>query len=163
MEAPLAQEDRDLLNSRGINTIFKEWGTGYRLWGNRTAGYPNTADIRTFLPVRRTLDILHLSVKLAVQNYVDRPITEVALHVPGLVNAFIAELMIDGALVGGVCEYERAKNPSTQLAKGTIVFSLRATPPPPAEQIIFESTVDIAYLDRVGEVVGSSQSALQAA
>ncbi|MEM9542325.1 MAG: phage tail sheath subtilisin-like domain-containing protein [Cyanobacteria bacterium P01_E01_bin.42] len=155
--------DVNLLNAAGVTTIWRDYGTGWILWGNYTAKFPNSADMVGFISVRRTMDLIHESIERATRENVDLPIHQIAIQVPATVNAFLDFLKGQGAILGGQCQYFPTNNPPTELAKGNIIFDLDATPPPPAQRITFQSTINIDYLNRVGEVVGSSQTALAAA
>ncbi|MFJ7107433.1 hypothetical protein ACIQU2_07435 [Pseudomonas sp. NPDC098740] len=49
-----ATSEVNLLNENGITTVFNSYGTGLRLWGNRTAAWPSVTHMRNFENVRRT-------------------------------------------------------------------------------------------------------------
>lgn len=65
----------------------------------------------------------------------------------GNVNAQVRTLIGRGALApGSVALFEPAKNPPIELAAGKVRFTIRHCPPPPAENITWESVVDTALL-----------------
>jgi len=53
-----AASDVNNLNAAGILTVFNAFGTGLRVWGNRTAGYPTITTPDNFISVRRTMDVI---------------------------------------------------------------------------------------------------------
>ncbi len=56
------QSEVNLLNEQGITTVFSSYGSGFRLWGNRTAAWPTVSHMRNFENVRRTGDVINLTV-----------------------------------------------------------------------------------------------------
>lgn len=146
-----ASTEANLLNEKGITTVFNSFGTGLRTWGNRSAAFPTETAPANFIPVQRTADILHESVELAMLQFIDKPITNALIDaIRDSVNAFINTLLQRGALIDGVCTYDPAKNPPTQIAAGQLVFDITFMPPTPAERITFESFIDINLLRNLG-------------
>lgn len=152
-ERPISAElsdstcEANLLNEAGIVTLFNAWGTGRRVWGNRTAAWPSATGPETFIPVQRTADVLHESVEQAMLQFMDRPLGEPYFDaVTESVNEFIRTLIGRGALVGGSCTFDPGANPPTALALGHVVFDLEFMPPPPAERVTFQSRLNINLL-----------------
>ncbi len=145
------QSEANLLNEAGIVTVFNSFGTGFRVWGNRSAAWPSVTHPRNFINVRRTADVLHESIEYSMLQFIDRPINDALIDdIRGSVNAFIRTLVGRGALIDGSCTYDPAKNPPTELAAGHLVFDLAFMPPTPAERISFESFIDINLLRGLG-------------
>jgi phage tail sheath protein FI len=145
------QSEANLLNEAGIVTVFNSFGTGFRVWGNRSAAWPSVSHPKNFINVRRTADVLHESVEYAMLQFIDRPINDALIDdIKGSVNAFIRTLVGRGALIDGACTYDPAKNPPTELAAGHLTFDLAFMPPTPAERISFESFIDINLLSGLG-------------
>jgi phage tail sheath protein FI len=139
-----ASTDANALNEVGVVTLFNSFGTGLRVWGNRSASWPTNTAPDNFIPVRRVADILHESVEYAMLPFIDRPINQGTIDsIRETVNAFIRTLIQRGALIDGKCIYNKDKNPPTQLALGQLVFDIEFLPPTPAERITFESFIDI--------------------
>lgn len=135
------------LNAAGIVTIFNAFGTGFRLWGNRNASFPSASDPQTFIPVRRTADVIHVSVEQAMLQFLDRPLNQAIIDaIRESVNSFIRTLIGRGALIDGVCRYDVSKNPPTELAAGHLTFDIDFMPPVATERITFESFINIDYL-----------------
>ncbi len=153
METPVSsgindpQSEANLLNEKGITTLFNAYGTGIRLWGNRTAAWPTVTAPKNFLPVRRVGDVLHESVEWAMLQFLDQPVTRPLIDsICGTVEQFIRTLVMRGALVDGACRFSPAKNPETEIALGHLTFDLEYMPPTPAERITFESHINTALL-----------------
>lgn len=142
-----ANSDCNTLNAAGITTVFGAFGTGLRLWGNRTAAFPVSTAPKNFLAVQRTADVLEESIAYAMMNFIDKPINQALIDsIRDSVNAFMRTLIQRGALVDGSCIYDPNDNPPTELAAGHLTFTLDFMPPTPAERITFKSTVDISLL-----------------
>lgn len=156
IEAPLIMSltdstaENQLLNEAGIVTVYANFGTGYRLWGNRSMQWPSDSFPDNFLPIRLTADVIHRSLERACLPFVDRPITLALIDaIKETVNGFFNDLINRGALVGGECTFDATKNSVQQIALGKLVFDIKFMPPPPAELIEFESFIDINYLNNL--------------
>jgi hypothetical protein len=136
--------DLNLLNAAGIMTTYSGYGTGYRVWGNRSAAYPGSSDPDTFMAVRRTADVIEESLELACFQYVDAPITQALVdQILDDANAFLRVLIGRGAVVDGKAFFDAAKNPSSQLAGGHLTLGYRFMPPAPLERLTFEAYLDV--------------------
>jgi phage tail sheath protein FI len=123
------------LNEHNVATIIRH--DGFRLYGNRTT----TNDSKwSFLSVRRTADNLHDALIRAHFWAVDRNISKTYFDdVAESVNASIAKLQSQGALLGGRCRPSPELNSPANLANGQVYFDLEFTPPYPTERITFRS------------------------
>lgn len=123
------------LNEHGVATIIHH--EGFRLFGNRST----TADPKwQFLSVRRTADILHDSLVKAHFWAVDRNLSKTYFDdVAESVNAAIARLQAQGALLGGTCTPSAELNSPADLANGHVYFDIAFTPPYPTERLTFRS------------------------
>ena len=152
--------DTNTLNAAGILTVFNGFGTGLRTWGNRSAAYPSYTDPKVFIPIRRTMDVVEQSVQLAMMQFLDQPISNGLINaILQTVNGFLATLVQRGALIGGTCSYNPAENLAVQLAAGQLTFDLSLMPPPPAEEITFNVSVNTALLNTLGPVSASATAA----
>jgi len=141
----------NLLNENGITTVFNSFGTGLRLWGNRTAAWPTETHMKNFENVRRTKDIVDESIRYSSLQFVDRPISDALIEsIVETVNQFLRKLIGDGALIGGECWYDPARNPQTQIELGQLLFNYKLTPPPPMERGTFETEITGEYLANLG-------------
>lgn len=152
--------DTNTLNANGIVTVFNGFGTGLRVWGNRSSSFPASSAPTTFIAIRRTLDVIEQSIQVSMLPYLDQPITNgLIVSVLNAVNAFINSLIQRGALTpGSKVTYNPADNPASQLANGQIVFEVNLMPPPPAERITFNMFVDTSLLANLGPTVTSNTS-----
>jgi hypothetical protein len=146
-----ASTEANLLNEAGYVTVAAGFGTGVRVWGNRSAAWPTSTAPSNFIPVQRVADILHESVELAMLQFIDKPINNAVISsIKESVNAFIRTLVQRGAIVDGECTYDPNNNPAVELAAGHLTFDLTFMPPTPAERITFQSFIDINLLSNLG-------------
>lgn len=140
-----ANSRANLLNEGGIATIIRQ--DGYRLWGNRSL----TDDTKWhFLSVRRTADMINDSIQRAHLWAVDRNITKTYVEdVTEGVNAYIASLIAQGALLGGRCWPDPDLNTPANVQLGKAFFNFEFTPPYPAEHITFRSMLVNDYIEEV--------------
>ncbi|MDR2107142.1 MAG: phage tail sheath subtilisin-like domain-containing protein [Holosporaceae bacterium] len=133
------------LNENGIATIVNL--DGYRLWGNRT-----TSDEAAykFLCVRRTADIISDSILRAHLWAVDRNIVKNYLtDVTESVNAYLATLKSQGAILAGKCFADKELNTAANIAEGKVFFDFSFTPAYPAEQVTFRAYLDNSDIESV--------------
>ena len=141
----------NILNEKGITTVFNSFGTGIRTWGNRSAAWPTITHPKNFINVRRTADILHESIEYSMLQFIDYPINDALIDaICESVNSFIRTLIARGALIDGKCYFTEAKNPPTEIALGHLTFDMEFMPPTPAERITFESFINIEFLKNLG-------------
>lgn len=135
----------NLLNEKNVATIIRSGG--YLLWGNRTlSSDPKWA----FLCVVRTADIINDSLAAAHMWAVDRGITkQYVTEVVEGVNAFLRNLVTQGAILGGQCWADPDLNTPDQIAQGKIYFDFDFTPAYPAEHITFRSQMTDGYVQTI--------------
>ena len=143
--------DVNNLNAAGIVTVFNAFGSGLRVWGNRSAAFPTVTTPDNFISVRRTMDVIEESVQLAMLQFIDQPISNALITaILASVNAFLRTLIQRGALVAGAASYNPAENPPAQIAAGQLVFDIDVMPPPPAERLTFNVYLDSTLLNQLG-------------
>jgi phage tail sheath protein FI len=141
------QSEVNLLNEQGITTIFSSYGSGYRLWGNRTAAWPTVSHMKNFENVRRTGDMINESLRYFSQQFIDMPLDQALIDaLLESVNAYGRKLIGDGALLGFKAWYDAARNEETELAAGHLLINYKYTPPPPMERLTFETEITSEYL-----------------
>ena len=146
-----ASTEANLLNEKGICTIFNSFGTGIRTWGNRSAAFPTNTAPSNFIAVQRVADILHESVEQAMLQFIDLPISPALIDsIRDSVNGFLNVLIQRGAIIDGSCTYDPDKNPPVVTGAGQLIFDVTFMPPTPAERITFESYIDINLLASLG-------------
>jgi phage tail sheath protein FI len=128
----------NLLNNANITTIIRD--DGYRLWGNRTlSSDPKWA----FVTRVRTLFILMDSVQAGHKWALDRSITKTYVtDVTNGLNAFMADLKAQGAIINFEVFPDTELNTASQIAQGKVYWRIRFTDVPPAENpnFLFEVT-----------------------
>jgi phage tail sheath protein FI len=133
------------LNENGIATIVNQ--DGYRLWGNRST---SAEAAYKFLCVRRTADMISDSILRAHLWAVDRNIVKNYLtDVTESVNAFLATLKSQGAILAGKCFANKELNTAANIAEGKVYFDFSFTPAYPAEQVTFRAYLDNSDLESV--------------
>ena len=121
------------LNEKNIATIINQ--NGYKLWGNRST---INEGAYKFLCVRRTADIISDSILQAHLWAVDRNIVKNYLtDVTESVNAFLANLKSQGAILAGKCVPNKELNTAANITEGKVYFDFEFTTAYPAEQITF--------------------------
>jgi phage tail sheath protein FI len=133
------------LNENGIATIVNQ--DGYRLWGNRST---SGEAVYKFLCVRRTADIITDSILRAHLWAVDRNIVKNYLtDVTESVNAFLATLKSQGAILQGKCFANKELNTAANIAEGKVYFDFSFTPAYPAEQVTFRAYLDNSDIESI--------------
>lgn len=147
-EIALDGEAANSLNDQGIITALNGFN-GWKLWGNRTAAYPGTTDIKdAFTPQRRMGNYLNNALILTCDSLVDEPgnrrlIDAVVNTVQILINSWIAK---GAMLTGSKVEFLTSDNPVADLLNGTYRFRVTQATPPPAQTIAFIVTYDTSLL-----------------
>lgn len=141
------QSEVNLLNEQGITTVFSSYGSGFRLWGNRTAAWPTVSHMRNFENVRRTGDVINESIRYFSQQFMDMPINQGLIDaLTESVNGYGRKLIGDGALLGFKAWFDPARNEEAELANGHLLISYKYTVPPPLERLTFETEITSDYL-----------------
>ncbi|NLR73581.1 phage tail sheath subtilisin-like domain-containing protein [Leeia aquatica] len=141
------QSEVNLLNEQGITTVFSSYGSGLRLWGNRTAAWPTVSHMRNFENVRRTGDVINESIRYFSQQFIDMPLNQATIDaLLESVNSYGRKLIGDGALLGFKCWFDPARNSETELASGHLLLNYKYTPPPPMERLTYETEITSEYL-----------------
>lgn len=142
-----AQSQVNLLNEKGILTVFNSYGSGWKVWGNRSSAYPTETDWETFICVRRTKDIIDESIRYSSAQFIDRPIDKALIDtILESVNQFFRKLQGDGAIMGGLAWFDQKRNPDTEIKAGHLLISYKFTPKPPLERLTYESELTGEYL-----------------
>ncbi|POZ60220.1 phage tail sheath subtilisin-like domain-containing protein [Chromobacterium alticapitis] len=135
------------LNAAGITTVFNSVGTGFRLWGNRTAAWPAVSSMRNFENVRRTGDVINESIRYFSQQYIDMPLNQATIDsLVESVNGYGRKLIGDGALLGFKAWFDPARNSDVELSSGHLLISYKYTVAPPLERLTFETEITSEYL-----------------
>lgn len=151
-EVLLLKSQANALNAQGIVT-FLNGNAGWKLWGNRTAAYPGTTDVKdAFIPVRRMFTWIANTIILTSDRDIDEPGNRRLIDgVLGTVGSFLNGLVAQGALIAGKIEFRSDENPTTDLADGIIRWHVTLTPPSPAESLEFTLEYDPSALEALFE------------
>jgi len=135
----------NVLNLGNVATFIRSGG--FRLWGNQTG----STDIKyQFVNVRRTADLIFDSLQRAHLWAVDRLISKTYLEdVTESVNAYLASLKNQGAILGGKCWADPDLNTPENIQLGKVYFNFTFTPPYPAEHITFRGELTNEYLSEI--------------
>ena len=146
-----ANSEANLLNEAGIITVFNSYGTGIRLWGNRSAAFPSDTHPKNFINVLRTADVIAESLEYYTLQYMDRPLDNALIDaIVESGNAFMRKLKADGAIIDGKVWYDPADNETTDLSAGHVTFTYDFMPPPATERVTYKSIVNTDYLNQLG-------------
>lgn len=141
------QSEVNLLNEVGITTVYNSFGTGARLWGNRTAAWPTVTHMSNFENVLRTGDMIDEAIRHASLQFMDMPGDDGVIDaILQSVDAFGRKKIGDGALVGFKVWFDPARNPEQERANGHVLIQYKFTPPPPLERLTYESEITSEYL-----------------
>ncbi|MBQ7627078.1 MAG: phage tail sheath subtilisin-like domain-containing protein [Rhodocyclaceae bacterium] len=142
--------EANLLNEAGILTTFNSFGTGIRLWGNRSAAFPSETHPKNFINVQRVADVIAESLEYFTLQFIDRPLDSALIDaIAESGNAFLRKLIADEAIIDGRVWADEADNEATELAAGHVTFTYDFMPTPPTERITYKSVVNIAYLQQL--------------
>ncbi len=140
-----ADSEANTLNASQVATIIRS--TGWRLWGNRTC----SADPAwQFLSTVRTADRINEAILRSHLWAVDRNITATYVSdVVESVNAFLRDLVAQGAILGGRCWADPDLNSSANIRDGRLYLDFDFTPASPAERITFRSRLVDDYAETI--------------
>lgn len=156
------QSETNLLNAKGITTVFNSYGTGYRMWGNRMANFPAlSSGMDSFEVCWRTKLLIDESIRKACLLFVDEGIDQVTIdRVLDSVDAYLRDLTGTGPnrpLLGASVWWSE-NNSETQLAQGHYYIAYKFTPKVPGERITFESEMTSEYLGVLNQVLLTGRS-----
>lgn len=142
-----ADSDVNNLNAAGLTTVFRDWGTGFRLWGNRNASFPTSTAPENFEQVRRTRDMIESALHQASLQFIDLDIGQPEIDtIVETGDAYMRSLFQRGAVVGGKVWFDASRTPPTDIANGQLRIQYKFTPKYPNERLTYESEVTNEYL-----------------
>ncbi|MFD1805566.1 phage tail sheath family protein [Pasteurella oralis] len=150
MELPLTarvddiQSETNRLNAVGITTIFNSFGTGFRLWGNRSSNYPTVTHIINFETALRTGDLIDESIRRVELQYIDRPIDDALID--SLTETVDTYLRALPSIVGYSVSLDYDYDLVDAFSKGQVPLTYDYTPKLPAERITNTSVMTRKYL-----------------
>ena len=138
------QSETNLLNAVGITTIFNSFGTGFRLWGNRSSNYPTVTHIINFETALRTGDLIDESIRRTELQYIDRPIDDALID--SLTETVDTYLRALPSIVGYSVSLDYDYDLVDAFSKGQVPLTYDYTPKIPAELITNRSVMTRKYL-----------------
>ena len=150
MEVPLTarvddkQSETNLLNAVGITTIFNSFGTGFRLWGNRSSNFPTVTHISNFEVASRTGDIIDESIRQAELQFIDLPIDDALLD--SFLETIDTFLRTQKSLIGYSVNLDYEYDLVDAFSRGQVPIVYDYTPKIPGERISNKSVMTRKYL-----------------
>lgn len=139
------ETEANRLNEVGIATIVRE--DGWRLWGNRSL---SSDPLWAFLPVRRTADMIYESIEQAMLWAMDRPFSQqLLLDIRDSVQAYLNELKVRGAILGGTVWLDPELNTESTLKAGKLYLDFDFEPPAPLEHLTFRAHREGSYYEEL--------------
>lgn len=139
--------EANYLNEQNVATIIRE--NGHRLWGNRTTASDQDW---SFLPVRRTADLVYDSVEAAHLWALDKPFSvQLMVDIAESVNAYLRTLKALGAVLGGKAWIDTHLNTPATMKAGQLFVSFDIEPPAPVERLTFVAYRNDAYYTELTE------------
>ncbi len=147
MEFILPKEQADYLNGNGIVTAIN-FTNGWTAWGNRTAVYPSSTDVKDcFIPTRRMFNWLGNSIVTNYFSKVDYPLLSRTIEtIVDSIGMWLNGLASRECILGGSIEFLSDENPATDLIDGIVRFRVKFAPPSPMRDIEFTLEYDPDYL-----------------
>lgn len=138
------QSETNLLNAVGITTIFNSFGTGFRLWGNRSSNFPTVTHISNFEVASRTGDIIDESIRQAELQFIDLPIDDALLD--SFLETIDTFLRTQKSLVGYSVSLDYEYDLVDAFSRGQVPIVYEYTPKIPGERISNKSVMTRKYL-----------------
>lgn len=138
----------DTLNGYGCVTALNFLASGWVCWGNYTACYPASTDVKDyFIPVSRMFDWIGNSLVKTFWSKLDKPMNRRLIDtILDSVNIWLNGLVGRGYLLGARAEMLDSENSLTDLMAGIIKIHIYMTPPSPAQEIDFTLEYDTNYV-----------------
>jgi hypothetical protein len=132
----------NILNAAKVNLFVQQNGT--RLWGNLTL---STDPKWQFINIVRTADIIADSLEAAHLWAVDQGITKnYVTEVQEGVNAFLRDLTLKGAILGGECWVDPDLNPASQITQGNVFWDFDFGGVYPGQSLTFRMHMTDKYI-----------------
>ena len=144
----LTKAQADMLNSFGIVTGLNFLSSGWVCWGNYTACYPSSTDVKDYmLPVSRMFDFVANTMIKTFWSKVDNPMNpRLRDTVLDSCNIWLNGMVGNGYLLGARAVMLQSENSEQDLMAGIIRIHLYLTPPSPAQEIDFVLEYDVSYV-----------------
>lgn len=143
----LTKEQADYLNGNGIVTAIN-FTNGWTAWGNRTAVYPSSSDVKDcFIPTRRMFSWLGNTIVINYFSKVDYPLMKRTIDtIVDSIGMWLNGLSSREYILGGTVEFSESENSTTDLIDGIVRFRIKFAPPSPMRDVEFTLEYDPQYL-----------------
>lgn len=137
-------EAANYLNGQGVCTAINETA-GWKFWGNRTAAYPGSTDVKdVFIPIRRMFNWIGNTLVTTFFQKIDAPINRRFIDtIVSSANVWLNGLAANGYILSGQIDFREDENPTTSLMDGIVTFHVMVCPPSPARDIEFKLEYDV--------------------
>jgi len=145
-EVLLDETQAAVLNGAGIVTLIN--ASGWKIWGNNTAGYPGTSDPKErWITARRMFNFLQNTFIESYNANVDDSLNpRLREAVISSFNGYLNSLASADKIYGGAISYDTADNPNSELLNGRIVFHIACAAIVPAEYIVGKFEFDTSIM-----------------
>jgi len=146
-EVKLTLAQANILNAAGVMTALNFIG-GFVAWGNYTACYPASADVKDYLiPTSRMFDFEGNTFIITFWKNLDLPMNRRLIDsIMDTANIWLNGLVGGGYLLGARAEFKESENPLSNLMAGIIKIHIYNAPPSPAQEIDFVLEYDASYV-----------------
>lgn len=146
-EVWLGLENAAYLNGQGVVTAINFSG-GWVCWGNRTAAYPSTTDVKdSFISIRRMFCWVGNTFVLTYWQRLDYPLNKRQIDtVITSAGVWLNCLTARQYILGGRIEFLGTENSTIDLMEGISRFHVFFTPPSPNREIEFILEYDPEYM-----------------
>lgn len=143
-EVWLDYEAAAYLNGEGIVTATNG-DSGWVCWGNRTAAYPGSTDVKdVMIPIRRMMNWIANTLTVTYWQQVDAPINQRFIQtLVSSCNVWLNGLAARQFILSGSVDFRSDENPTTDLMDGIVKFHVLVCPPSPARDIEFIMEYDV--------------------
>lgn len=140
----------DTIVEAGVVTALNFLSSGWVCWGNYTACYPASTDVKDyFIPISRMFDWVGNTLVQTFWSKLDMPMNRRLIDtVLDTCNIWLNGLVGSEYVLGARIEMLDAENPLTDLMAGIIRLHIHMTPPAPAQEIDFLLEYDASYVER---------------
>lgn len=143
----LGLDTASYLNGQGVVTAIN-FNDGWKCWGNRTAAYPGTTDVKdTFIAIRRMFCWIGNTFILTYWQRLDYPLNRRQIDtILTSAGVWLNGLAARQYILGGRIEFLGTENPTIDLMEGISKFHVFVTPPSPNREIEFILEYDPEYI-----------------
>lgn len=144
----LTMANSNALENAGIVTAMNLITSGWKLWGNYTAAYPDNTDVKDcFIPISRMFSWIGNSVVQTFWTNLDMPLNRRLVDtIIDTANIWLNSLVGSGYLLGARIELDGEENALQNLMNGIVKVHIYLAPPAPAQEIDFSLEYDVNYV-----------------